>query len=176
MRQRQNLDLLLTGFWLGEAQVGLGFHLIYSQGAGVVYYFALLAVWLFGSILGMRLINSARTAFFVQIFSALAFPTAALMSRSMPFTILSLLSILTAVLAISSYAGWFLKSRIAVYNDVSRVLLYENNGFILGYAFAGMLLFFSISKIDFSTLFLLVFSIIFELVCPLKYPITASEK
>ncbi|MCA9803682.1 MAG: hypothetical protein KC777_17040 [Cyanobacteria bacterium HKST-UBA02] len=167
MRNRENFDLTVNGFWLGSAQVGLVFHLIYSQGAGVLFYFALIALWLLGSIAGMKLVNNRYLAMKLEVAALIFFGLAALVTRSAPFTPWSLACVLLAVILISGYAGWFLKSRATAYGDVSRVLLFENNGFVLGYAVAGALLFYSIKAIDILTAFVMTVCIIFEFICPI---------
>lgn len=167
MRSRENFDLAVNGFWLGSAQVGLVFHLIYSQGAGVLFYFSLISLWLLGSIAGMKLVSDRYLALKLEIAALVSFGVAALVARSAPFTAWSLVCVLLAVILISGYAGWFLKSRTTAYGDVSRVLLFENNGFVAGYAVAGALLFYSIKAIDILTAFVLTVCIIFEVICPI---------
>ena len=50
MAQRLKFEFLLTGFWLGASQVALTFHLLYSQGASVIYYFGLIFLWLLSAV------------------------------------------------------------------------------------------------------------------------------
>lgn len=148
MSGRQTFELILTGFWLGTAQVGLGFHLMRSQGAGAGYYFAMLAIWLLGSLAGLAFLRRVRTGMAFQVLSAGAIFLACWSTRQIPFSGWSLASALVALLMCGAYAGWFLERRIAAGGDVARVLFQENNGFVLGYICAGALLFFSIPAID----------------------------
>ena len=148
MNARATFDLLLTGFWLGSAQVGLGFHLMRSQGAGAGFYFALLALWLAGSLAAVAWRVPPRAGSALRLGAMAAFGLAALWTRDLPFSAWSLGAALAAILACGAFAGWFLVDRAGAGREVARVLFYENNGFILGYAVAGTLLFFSIPAID----------------------------
>lgn len=137
-----------AGFWLGVSQVALGFHLLYSQGAAVVYYFALVSVWLFGSVIALVALKSQFKEVYIGCGCLLLLVAAFGMARLQPFGALSLALLLLSSLVQGVFAGWFLKSRIASGGSVSSVMLHENNGFIAGYGVAGALLFFSISKLD----------------------------
>ncbi|MBI1272435.1 hypothetical protein GC174_18570 [bacterium] len=137
-----------AGFWLGVSQVALGFHLLYSQGAAVVYYFALVSVWLFGSVIALVALKSKVKGVYLGLGCLLLLIVAFGAARLQPFGAMSLALLLLSSLIQGVFAGWFLKSRIALGGSVSSVMLHENNGFISGYGVAGALLFFSVSKLD----------------------------
>ena len=147
-KARAAADYFAAGFWLGVSQVALGFHLLYSQGAAVIYYFALVSVWLAGSVIALVAIKSKVNGFYLGCGCLLVLMAAFIAARLEPFGSLSLLVLLLSGLVQGVFAGWFLKSRIACGGSVSSVMLHENNGFIVGYAAAGALLFFSISSLD----------------------------
>lgn len=137
-----------AGLWLGVSQVALGFHLLYSQGAAVIYYFALVSVWLAGSVIALVAVKSKVNGFYLGCGCLLVLMAAFSAARLEPFGFMSLLVLLLSGLVQGVFAGWFLKSRIAYGGSVSSVMLHENNGFLVGYGVAGALLFFSISSLD----------------------------
>ncbi len=142
-------DLMSTGFWLGLAQVDLGFHLLASQGAGALFYFAMLALWLAGALAGTVWQGGRRAGWWLLVVAAIAGQQAAVVARWLPFTGWSLAAGLGAVLLAGAYAGWFLQDRaIAAGPAVARVLFHENNGFIAGYAVAAMLLLVWVPALD----------------------------
>ncbi len=149
---RIRTELVLTGFWLGVSQVGLAFHLLFTQGAHVVHYFMLLTLWLSGSACG--LLYGLRKMIGIGLAAGgllLYFATAGL-SNAPALTAWSLAVIIMAVLAHSGYAGWYLRSRVQLTNAVREVLMFENIGFVCGYTVAACSLFFSIAAINLTSL------------------------
>ncbi|MEZ4537309.1 MAG: hypothetical protein R3D26_20260 [Cyanobacteriota/Melainabacteria group bacterium] len=116
-----------AGFWLGVSQVALGFHLLYSQGAAVIYYFALVSVWLAGSVIALVAIKSKFKGVYLGSGCLLVLFGAFTAARLEPFGSMSLLVLLLSGLVQGVFAGWFLKSRIACGGSVSSVMLHENN-------------------------------------------------
>lgn len=150
---RTNWEFFFTGFWLGASQVSLAFHLLYSQGASVVYYFALIALWLLGSVLSLLLLGRASLGPWLKASCLALFLASVIAARTNAFDSLSLILLVSAIAAFGLYAGWFLKFSVGGLGDVRAVMLHENNGFIAGYAAGGVLLFFSVVAIDLLSLF-----------------------
>jgi hypothetical protein len=143
------LDLYLTGFWLGLTQVGLGFHLLASQGAGALFYFATLALWLGGSVAGTFHRGSTTFGRGLLLVVTVAYLPTALIARWAPFTGWSLIAGLLSVALAGAFAGWFLQDRVALSSSgVAATLFHENNGFLAGYAVAAMLLLLWIPALD----------------------------
>lgn len=145
---RSGFDFFFTGFWLGTSQVALAFHLLYSQGASVIYYFALIALWLSGSVVALAFVSNASSGPWLKAACLVLFLLSALVARADAFSTTSLAVLLLAVISFGVYAGWFLRVSVGRIGEVRRVMLHENNGFILGYALSGMLLFYSVLAID----------------------------
>ena len=142
------LEFFVTGFWLAVCQVALTFHLLYSQGASIVYYFVLLLLWLAASTLALFVFKSRSGLSMLKLISLVTFLLACYMARSEAFTNISLIFVLLSVVVFGLFAGWFFKESVERSNNVSGFLLIENNGFILGYILAGVLLFYSIMTLD----------------------------
>ncbi|NLI76288.1 MAG: hypothetical protein GX442_07595 [Candidatus Riflebacteria bacterium] len=155
MSRGDQVELLLAGFWLGHVQVALGFHLLVSQGAGVGFYFAMLALWLAGALLGTLAPVGRGRGLVLQAVAAGGFVPAIVTARHFPFSLWSLGGVLGAVLLSGAFGGWFLQDRAAAAGrEAAGVLFHENNGFVLGYGCAGMLLLVSVPLLDLFTLFL----------------------
>lgn len=143
------LDLYVTGFWLGLTQVGLGFHLLASQGAGALFYFATLALWLGGGVAGTLHRRSTTFGRGLLLSATVAYLHTALVARWSPFTGWSLIAGLFSIALAGAFAGWFLQDRAALSSSgVAATLFHENNGFLAGYAVAAMLLLFWIPALD----------------------------
>ncbi len=170
--RRDRIELLLTGFWLGHSQVALGFHLLLSQGAGVAFYFAMLALWLAGALAGTITPVGGRRGLALQAVAAGGFGLALVTARNLPFSPWSLGTILAAVLLLGAFGGWFIQDRAtAAGKGAARVLFHENNGFVLGYGCAGMLLLVSIPLLDLFSLFLAVTTLGWRISQPSGHPV-----
>lgn len=138
----------LTGLWLGLWQVVLSWSLLATGGAVVRAWVVLTAAWLCGGALGAlaatwgwvarRGVGSLRAALGVALLSGAAAMAAA--SRFV-FTAWPVAALLAAALCGGLYAGLFLAHCGRASRDVRSLFLWENNGFLVGYAvgFAGML-------------------------------------
>lgn len=148
MTWRLKFLFLVTGLWLGFSQVGLTFQLLYSQGASVIFYFALVVLWLLGSIIALSFFNSKTYGYLLKILSWLLFLVTTNVCINQPFTNLSLVCVLSAVIVFGMFAGWFFKDSVASYKNIKTFLLYENNGFIMGYAISGLMLLYSVKAVN----------------------------
>ena len=129
---------MLVGFWLGLAQVSLGFAILTGSGAMITHFFILTGCWLGGGIIG---------AFFLHRALTLLFPTALIgvvigqtILREMPFMFTTQLIGFAAGGITGTFAGAYLTNRALVWEEVRRLLFYENNGFIIGWAAATCML------------------------------------
>jgi len=129
-----------TGLWLGLQQVALGFALMAGAGGTAILFFAFLAAWIAGGAVGAAWGRRPRLSLAAAFVLAVA---ARLALEAWPFTPLSIAVTLAAGAASGAYAGLFLRERAPAWGDPRRLLLWENNGFVSGYALAGILLFWS---------------------------------
>lgn len=151
MVNRYRLEFLLTGLWLGLSQVALTFHLLYSQGASVIFYFALIFLWLLASVIAIFFIEKKLTGFILKLLSILSFVFTAYLARVESFTTLSLAITIVAVVLTGLFSGYFFKTAVEKCESISTFLLIENNGFIFGYGLGGLFLFYSIMTVDIFT-------------------------
>lgn len=155
----QRAEALLTGMWLALWQVALAATLLRTSGATVQSFFALTATWLSGGVLGARwlLARTAKDAALPEkdpaprseykVGTRLLLPAVLLLGigakglgAAAPFSPVAAGVILAAGAAAGAYAGIFIADRSRGWPDVARLLLAENNGFVLGYAGAFALL------------------------------------
>lgn len=140
--ERQNCpwgEALVTGAWLGFAQVALGFEVMMGAGGGVMLFFALTAAWLAGGVIGARWLGrEAGPALIGLVLLALGGARTALLLWPLSHVGLGIALLAGAVTGL--YGGAYLAGRAARGLPAARLLLYENNGFLLGYAGAGLAL------------------------------------
>jgi len=136
--------VLATGAWLGAAQASLGFAMLVGVGASALVYFALLAGWIAAGAIGASLRSRDVVHFAVAFATILA--TRALVALA-PFATITLFVALACCAACGSYAGFFIASGGGA-REPRRFLLLENNGFVLGFAVASVLLFVSVRAVD----------------------------
>lgn len=144
--KKSESELFLTGFLFGSAQVGTYFHLLLAEGGACVLYFLLILFWLLGSITGMFLLGKKQMAVTYKILCLLLYATTIVLCEfveSLFFSPFMTFVILLCAFIFGAYAGWFLQNRVEQRKDARLVLLYENNGFILGYLISTALLFVS---------------------------------
>lgn len=143
-RRHLTAQAIATGLWLGLVQVALGFALMAGAGGTASLFFALLFAWLAGGAFG-ALLGRPRILLGGALLAAAA-GRAAL--PAWPFSTGALALALAAGAAAGAYAGAFLRERAALWGDVRALLLWENNGFVAGYAIAGALLLASRPALD----------------------------
>ena len=132
-------EALATGAWLGLAQVALGFEIMAGAGGGVMLFFALTAAWLGGGALGARWFGrQAGPALIGLVLLALGAARTALLFG--PLSRMGLGVALFAGAVTGLYGGAYLAGRAARGLPAAPLLLYENNGFLLGYAGASLAL------------------------------------
>lgn len=144
--KKNSQELFLTGFLFGSAQVATYFHLLLAEGGASILYFLLILVWLLGSLLGMFAPFKKELASVYKIACLLLFTLSIVVCefvQSLFFSSWMTFIVLLCAFSFGAYAGWFIKSRVEQYKDASFVLLYENNGFTLGYLLSATLLFLS---------------------------------
>mgnify|MGYP000417387111 CR=1 FL=1 len=145
----------MTGLWLALWQVALAATLLRTAGATVQSFFALTATWLLGGIVGARWAGHARdpgslprdaagaehAGWVPRLLPAalLLGVGARLLGAALTFSPAAAGAALLAGAVAGAYAGAFIATRAASWPAVSRLLLTENNGFVLGYATAGAL-------------------------------------
>jgi len=136
-----------VGAWLGAAQASLGFAVLIGVGASALVYFALLAGWIAAGAVGAATATRSRdVGHFAAAFAVLA--VTRLLSIAQPFATVTMLVALACCAACGSYAGYFIANAGARARNQRRFLLWENNGFVLGFALASLLLFFSVRALD----------------------------
>jgi len=139
MPRLARLEALATGAWLGFVQVALGFELMAGGGGGVMLFFALTAAWLAGGAIGARWLGQqARPALLGLVLLALGGARTALLLW--PLGRAGLVIALLAGTVAGLYGGAYLAGRAARGRPAASLLLYENNGFLLGYAGASLAL------------------------------------
>jgi len=144
------VEAMATGFFLGTAQVALGFSILAGAGASALRFFALTAAWIAGAALGVLGGGRGGPAFGIRLLAAsllgVASARAALIGA--PFHDASSAAGLLAGALTGAYAGSFLGERAPAWGDVRALLLHENNGFLAGFASAWALLFASARALD----------------------------
>lgn len=164
------VEAAATGLWLAQWQVALAVTLLRTAGATVQSFFALTAAWLLGGVCGARWLNRGSTgeprrssaggavdsdgAGRLLPMALLLGVAARLLGAAAPFSPAAAGVCLGAGAAAGAYAGVFIASRAASWPEVSRLLLTENNGFVLGYATAGALLLWRAPWLDAAALLL----------------------
>lgn len=145
MKQNEQIEIVLTGFYLGSAQVGSYFHLLLSGGGSPLLYFLLILIWLLGSLAGLFVVPAKRAEINIKLLSLFLYGLTIFTCEYvelLSFSLVATISVLFCVFLFGFYAGWFFNSRVEAHN-AREVLLHENNGFILGYATSSALLFLS---------------------------------
>jgi hypothetical protein len=133
------LEAMATGTWLGLTQVALGFEVMAGGGGGVMLFFALTAAWLGGGAIGARWLGrQAGPALVGLVLLALGGARTALLLW--PLDRAGLVVALLAGAVTGLYGGAYLSGRAARGLPAASLLLYENNGFLLGYAGASLAL------------------------------------
>ncbi len=166
----QSVEAAVTGLWLALWQVALAATLLRTAGATVQSFFALTATWLLGGVVGARwagrgelvpgsppLAASAERAGWARrlLPAALGLGVGArLLGAALPFSPVAAGAVLVAGAVAGAYAGVFIATRATSWPEVSRLLLTENNGFVLGYAAAGALLLWRAPWLDAAALLL----------------------
>ncbi len=131
------VEAVATGFWLGLAQVALGFALLGGAGASAVLFFGLTAAWIFGGAVGVTWVRGRAGALLLAVALAAAAGARVTLLTS-PFAPGAVTAALVAGLLCGAYAGSFFASRVSLWGDTRRLLLHENNGFLLGLTAAGV--------------------------------------
>lgn len=147
------LEIFATGLWLGLMQVSLGFALLCGAGASILYYFLLVTIWICGSAAGVLLSGGRVRTICLCLAMLLALGSFGVL-RTYPFAIAGTILCLSAGLLCGAYAGLFFRDSIGKWKEIRNVLLHENNGFILGYAAATLLLFVSVMALNMVALLL----------------------
>jgi len=132
-------EAVFTGGWLGMQQVALGFALLAGAGATAALFFALIAAWVAGGAAGA--LFGRRPALLLGTGLGLAV-IAELSLGTWPFAAAPIGLAMVAGAACGAYASVFLRDRASVWGDARGLLLWENNGFLGGYALGGLLLLF----------------------------------
>ena len=145
------LNIFLTGIFLGLAQLELTFITIAKLSSSIIWYFMLLCIWLFASLLGtyfeQYVIPKVPVLANFKYFNSVMLMICIVLNIfcfnfdfNFNYTYAGL--ILLAVLANGFYAGSFLASQYQKKLSLN-ILLCENNGFILGYIIGYLMLFFA---------------------------------
>lgn len=145
MKTKELIEIILTGFYLGSAQVGNYFHLLLSQGGSPLLYFLLMFFWFVGSCAGLYMKPALRAEAnlkFLSLFLYVITIFSCECVEQLSFSAVTTISVLLCAFLFGLYAGWFFRTRIDT-KEARQVLLHENNGFILGYAASAGLLFIS---------------------------------
>jgi hypothetical protein len=136
-----------TGAWLGAAQASLGFALLIGVSASALVYFALLAGWIAAGALGAAAVDRSRDgAHFAG--AVVAMVATRVLAVVAPFSTPALLVALACCALCGSYAGFFIARAGRRATDQRAFLLRENNGFVVGFAVASLLLFVSVHTLD----------------------------
>lgn len=146
MSERTTLALateaMATGSWLGATQVALGFALMTGAGASITLFLLFIATWLLGGALGATL--AADRLLTVLLGSAALATTGARWALgAWSMSSAATAAGLGAGLVAGAYAGAYLRARAPEWDQVRRLLLHENNGFLVGYVLASASLFHS---------------------------------
>lgn len=141
-------DLFFTGLFLGAAQVALLFHLLAGCGALVILPFLFVLIWITGSIAGLYAPRAKHFGLGALGLGALGFLLVMHLPENMRFSPYANSAVYSTGFAFGIFAGIYLKTYTTKTEEVRRVLLYENNGFVMGYALAAALLFVSTNAID----------------------------
>ncbi len=136
-------EAFLTGMALGQLQVTLGVLSYRGVGASASTWFLLLLCWLVGGFVGSLLQRSdaARstepwTAVLATVFLWLA----ALSSHSVPFSAWPLVAVLVSAFLCGVLGGSFLASRSRNHPRPAHLFFHENNGFLVGFLSASVVL------------------------------------
>lgn len=136
-----------TGSWLGATQVALGFALMAGAGSSVTLFLFFVATWLLGGALGATL--AADRLLTVLLGSAVLAATGARCAlAAWPMSAAATAAGLGAGLIAGAYAGAYLRARAPEWDQVRRLLLHENNGFLVGYLAASASLFYSATVLE----------------------------
>ena len=144
---RLAVEAAATGAWLGATQVALGFALMAAAGASVTLFLLFVAIWLMGGALGATLGSDRR----LGVHLGAAAVAAALARRALaawPMSPAATAAGLAAGLVAGAYAGAYLRARAPAWSRVGRLLLHENNGFLVGYLAASASLFHSSAALE----------------------------
>ncbi len=128
-------EAVATGSWLGATQVALGFGLMASAGSSITLFLSFIATWLLGGVLGATLMVG-RLLMVLLGSAALASAGARWALAAWPMTAAATVAGLGAGLVAGAYAGAYLRARAPEWDQVRRLLLHENNGFVVGYVAA----------------------------------------
>lgn len=169
-RLGQRVEAAVTGLWLALWQVALAATLLRTAGATVQSFFALTATWLLGGVVGARWAGrgalpgsspldagwAERSRWARRLLPAalLLGVAARLLGAALTLSPAAAGAALLAGAVAGAYAGVFIATRAASWPEVSRLLLTENNGFVLGYAAAGALLLWRAPWLDAAALML----------------------
>jgi len=134
------LQASLVGLSLGLLQLSLGFGLMRGAGASAALFFGLIACWIGGGAFGSRSVRTAKAGLVWLLLSLLLLLFALVQLERASFAPSSAWLGLGAAFGVGGYAGAFLAERSASWGSARRVLLHENNGFILGYALGTFIL------------------------------------
>jgi hypothetical protein len=145
MNNHHAQESFFTGAWLGSAQLILSFSLMRGAGASTMIFFLFLLTWLCGSAAGAacRPLRGQKTVVALLALTIALCAAAVVSLDRAPFLDVSLAAGLLASFVGGLFAAVFYCDRTESWNEVRLVLLYENNGFIYGYALSALLLFLS---------------------------------
>ncbi len=136
-----------TGSWLGATQVALGFGLMASAGSSITLFLLFIATWLLGGALGATLMVDRLLTVLLGS-AALAAAGARWALAAWPMSAAATVCGLGAGFVAGAYAGAYLRARAGEWDQVRRLLLHENNGFLVGYVAATASLFYSATVLE----------------------------
>jgi hypothetical protein len=141
------LEAMGTGIWLGLVQVALGFAVLGGAGASAVLFFGLTAAWIFGGALGVTWVRG-RAGILLLAFALAVAAVARLWLLASAFDTGATICAFIAAMLCGAYAGSFFAARANIWQDSRRLLLHENNGFLLGLTSAAVSLLLIPSALD----------------------------
>lgn len=136
-------EAFLTGMALGQLQVTLGLLAWSGTGASATTWFLTLLCWLlggfFGALLQRRQVSPAKEQV-LAVLSLLLLWGCAATTRLVPFSLLARGLIWAAALSCGALGGSFLASRSRDHHQPARLFFHENNGFLLGFVSASIVI------------------------------------
>lgn len=158
MNRGNKIETVLTGACLGVMQVVLSISVMSGTGGAATTFFFFLLCWLLGSGAGtwFERLSGRHLSIALLFGAAVASVLAVVFLDNKPFdSNAGTLGFLAAFLC-GLYGGVFYRDRTARWKEVRLVLLYENNGFIIGYIAAALGLFTFMNWVRLLALFLAV--------------------
>ena len=165
---------IVTGFWLGLAQVSLAFALLAGAGASALLFFALTGIWLGGGAIGGLFARGPAATVLLAL--ALGVSVAARVALfTYPFSSLGTIAGLIGGGLCGAYAAAFLAERSALWGEARGVLLHENNGFVLGWIIGTVLLILSANVLAVSALVVGVALLAERLIRPVQVQVRGNN-